>query len=162
MELNAKTSTKNINDDTSKQTVFNSFIGMNLGEDNKNHGMEGLIEVKFALQDPVKLNFSIKVNRHIKISLMKTKIVDKLRDENNKLIKKINGTSFILMRKHNILRENLTLDEAGIKDKETLHILMKANINDKEDKQDKKKKNQSNAKNLIVPMQMTYLGTLQN
>ena len=144
-EINSKTSpTKaHIEDSANRHSVFSSFSGINLGEEIKNLN-ENLFELKFSLQEPVKMSFSIKVNKHIKVSLLKAKIVEKIKEENIKIQKKINSGSFILMKKHTIIRENMTVDEAGIKDKENIHILIKANISDKEEKKDKKQKNKNN------------------
>jgi len=132
--INKGNNNNNEDEKNVRHSMIHSFGKIKLEEKIMN---ENLIEMNIILKEPVNYSFSFKVSKYIKISMVKTKILEKLKEENAKLFKKMNTNSFILMRKHFILKENQTIMESGIENKENLYILMKLNMDDKVDKKKK-------------------------
>lgn len=87
-----------------------------------------LLDLHIFLQEPIKVAFSVKINKNLKLSILKADIVEKLKARNYKMFCKINLNSFVLMKKYSILKDSQTLSELGIKDGEQIHILLKENF----------------------------------
>jgi hypothetical protein len=87
-----------------------------------------LLDLPITLQDPIKVTFSVRINKNLKLNVLKSDIVEKLKARNYKMFSKINSNSFVLMKKYSILKDSQTLSELGIKDGEHIHILLKENF----------------------------------
>jgi hypothetical protein len=103
------------------------------------------VELHISLQEPVKLAFNITIDKTLKVSELKSQILDKLRERNSKIFKKISTNGFALMRKFTLIKENITIKDSDIRDGDTLYIVIKEGYHndrhdDKEKQSDKKKK----------------------
>ena len=87
------------------------------------------LDLHVSLQDPIKTGFNLKINKNSKVTILKSAIVDYLKEKYPKLFKTLNVNSFVLMKKYSILKDTKLLSEADVKDRETIHVLLKENFN---------------------------------
>ena len=87
------------------------------------------LDLHVSLQDPIKTGFNLKINKNSKVTMLKSAILDYLKEKYPKLFKTLNVNSFVLMKKYSILKDTKLLSEADVKDRETIHVLLKENFN---------------------------------
>jgi len=135
--IKKKKNRENYHNDLFKEDSFKFNLdsldinGNNVDEDGKEES--NMINLFIKMEDPFKLEFMILIHQNNKIALLKQTICDKLKDEDkNKKFKKLTLNSFILMKKYSIIKENTTIVEANIKDKDIIYILVKDNVCEQE------------------------------
>ena len=88
--------------------------------------LDTMINLFIKIEDPIRLDFSILIHKNNNINLLKKNICDKLKSEDKtKRMKGITESCFIIMKKYTIVKENCSINDAGINDSETLYVLYK-------------------------------------